>query len=117
MERQKLVETETQPTQEWKDARRAVEPIIYLKDEAWRLDASQGFWINYSKRVVQYLMLLAGDVRGGVMAAARMAQPRGLVALLQQWLEFHEWAQVIFIIPPEVLSVGTVLDQLPVDEE
>ena len=46
MERQKLVGTETQPTQEWKDARRSVEPIIYLKDEAWPLNPDQGFWIN-----------------------------------------------------------------------
>jgi len=117
MERQKLVETETQPTQEWQDARRAVEPIIYLKDEAWPLNPDQGFWINYSKRVVQYLMLLSGEVKAGVMAAARMAQPRGLVALLQQWLEYHEWAQVIFVIPPEILSVGIILNQLPEDEE
>ena len=113
MERQNLVETEPQPTHRWQDARRAVEPTLYLQDEAWPLDPSKGFWVNYTKRVVQYLILLAGEVKSGVLAAARKAQPRGLVALYQQWLEYHEWTQFVFVIPPEVLSVGVILDLLP----
>ena len=113
MERQNLVETEPQPTQEWQDARRAVEPILYLQDEAWPLDPSQGFWINYTKRVVQYMILLAGESRSGILVAARRAQPRGMVALYQQWLDYHEWGQLSFVIPHEVLLVGVLLQSLP----
>ena len=90
--------------------------FIYKMKRGLR-DPSERFWVNYTKRVVQYLILLAGEVRSGVLAAARKAQPRGLVALYQQWLENHEWIQFVFVIPPEVLSVGVILDLLPSTSE